>query len=536
MTGVSWRQRQMKMSFFQVLCRNAELWRDKTAIVDGPVALTHGELLRRVLVLAGALQREGQPRRVLILLPNGNEIILSHYAALAAGAVALLARPEVGQETLTEVGDTFQPDAVVTTGALAGQHSVGLGTISSIRELVLLPNEESASALETLKHCAVRELLWSRAEAAGEFQDSALIDSASLVLCTSGTTGAPKFVILSQRSMMAAALSINEFMQVGEWAREVTPLPLFRSFGLGRARCLSLVGGTLIVSPPRGDRALALVQRYGANGLSSVPAFFRMLLQTFGPRLGKYFGGLRYIEIGSAPMRRADKLLLLEVAPMARICMHYGLTEASRSAFIEFRSEREKLDSVGKSAPGVEIKVVAEDGSVCDRGEVGEIAVRGQHVCGGYWGDSALTAERLRDGWLYTRDRGRFDEQGYLHLAGRIDDVINVGGVKVAPEKIEDVARRIPGVADCAAVAMVDPNGVYGEVPLLYVVPDGSSELSIATVKSCCAQHLLAEEAPHDVMFIESIPRTDTGKIQRAQLRAQTGEPAVRNNPVRGSA
>jgi acyl-coenzyme A synthetase/AMP-(fatty) acid ligase len=102
-----------------------------------------------------------------------------------------------------------------------------------------------------------------------------------------------------------------------------------------------------------------------------------------------------------------------------------------------------------------------------------------------------------------------------------MDDVMNVGGVKVSPERIENVAKSLPGVIDCAAVGGRDSRGIYGEVPLLYVVGDGSTSLSAQRVKSYCAERLLPEEVPHEVLFIDAIPRTDTGKIQRSHLRAQ---------------
>jgi len=496
------------------LVRNASEFADRAAVIDGSTVLSHRTLLERVAALGEVLRR--WKGRVLTALPNGHAVVVAHYAALVAGLQSLIVDACAPADDLVHATSAFSPEIVLTSQDQIGRLVHILDGLASVQQIVLLPSAEAPSLCAT-RH-PVRIVSWADSGSA-ELIDLAEMDVPALVLCTSGTTGAPKYVSLTQRNVLAAARNINEFMQTAMGAVEVTPLPLHRSFGLGRARCLSLAGGTLVISPPRGDRALALLARHRATGFSSVPAFFRMMIRTFGKRLAKYLAPLEYIEIGSAPMDRADKLFLLEVAPRARICMHYGLTEASRSAFIEFRSERTKLDTVGRPAPHVAVRVVAENGHPCTPGETGEIIVRGDHVCAQYWKNPELTKSRLRDGWFHTNDYGSVDADGYIRLSGRMDDLMNVGGIKVSPEKIEGVVRAIPGVADCAAVAAKDPRGIYGDVPLLYVVREEQARLSTAAVKSYCVAHLVAEEVPHEVIFIDAIPRTDAGKVLRARLR-----------------
>jgi len=502
----------------QVLVQNACRFPDKAAIIEGRMELTHPALLARVSALAGALGDHGA-RRVAVVLPSGHDVVCAHYATMIAGCEAMLLDARMPPDDLADLLGRFQPAVVITRSPELQPLTDLLGP--TVQSVFLLPSVEDACCPRAKSQQAVQHVAWPGAPVWSALRDWGSLDEVALVLCTTGTTGARKLVSLTERNVLAAARNINEFTRIDASAREVTPLPLHRSFGLARARCLSLVGGTLIISPPRGDRALALIAQHQATGFSAVPAFLRMLIGTFGLRLARYFAGLDYMEIGSASMEHGDKLFLIEAAPRARICMHYGSTEASRSTFIEFRSERDKLDTIGRPTPHVNLRVVSEDGTPCSNGEPGEIVVQGEHVCAGYWGDDQLTAARLRQGWLHTSDCGSIDADGYVRLLGRMDDVMNVGGVKVSPERIENVAKSLPGVIDCAAVGGRDSRGIYGEVPLLYVVGDGSTSLSAQRVKSYCAERLLPEEVPHEVLFIDAIPRTDTGKIQRSHLRAQ---------------
>jgi acyl-CoA synthetase (AMP-forming)/AMP-acid ligase II len=504
-------------SLADTLARNAAERGAQPALLDGATRLTHAALLARVAGLAGALAGAAG-RRLLLLVPNGHAAVVGHYAAWVAGAETLLLDAQLAAAELEPLVARFAPELIVSVPSATAAVATVQQHVQAQARLILLPEDEGDEVPGGV--ATATRVPWTDTPPAGRLQDHGTLDRVCLVLNTTGTTGARKLVSLTPRNLLAAARNINERMQIGAAAREVCPLPLHRSFGLGRARCLTLAGGMLIVAPPRGDRALALVQQHRATGLAGVPTFFRMLIRTFGPRLGRYLEGIEYVEIGSAPMERADKLFLLEAAPRARLYMHYGLTEASRSAFIEFRAERAKLETVGRAAPHVALRVVREDGSPCRPGETGEIVVRGEHVCAGYWGDPALTATRLGDGWLHTHDYGSLDADGYCHFSGRMDDVMNVGGVKVSPEKIERVARTMPGVLDCAAVAGDDPRGVYGQVPLLFVVGDRAAPLSGQTVRAYCAQRLLPEEVPYEVRFIDAIPRTDTGKVQRGRLRA----------------
>ncbi|MBK7904650.1 MAG: long-chain fatty acid--CoA ligase [Proteobacteria bacterium] len=175
---------------------------------------------------------------------------------------------------------------------------------------------------------------------------------------------------------------------------------------------------------------------------------------------------------------------------------------------------------MGKPTPNVEIRIVDGEGHALPTGSTGYIQVRGGTVMAEYWKNPALT-QSVRDagGWLRTGDLGYFDEQGYLYFKGRDDDLINVGGRKVYPLAVENSAVAVAGVEECACVAATDPDGVLGEVPVLYVVPSPGSTLTESSLLSRLRSLLAPYAVPRQIHFVDKLPKTDSGKIKRAALR-----------------
>jgi long-chain acyl-CoA synthetase len=285
-----------------------------------------------------------------------------------------------------------------------------------------------------------------------------------------------------------------------------------------------VAGGTLILVP--GLRFPALVFKalatHRATGLSCVPSGLAVLIRSSGEGLGERAGNLRYMEMGSERMDAAAKRELMKLLPATRICMHYGLTEASRSAFTEFHRDAARLESVGKASPNVSIEIFDEAGSPLPAGESGRIRVRAATVMKSYWRDPERTRTVLdQQGWFDTGDLGYLDADGYLFLQGRGDDVINVGGRKVYPAAIEDLALRYAGVAEAACVAAPDPEGLVAEVPVLYIVAADQAAPDPAGLLRFLEAGIERYAVPRQVRCVEALPKTASGKIQRSVLRAQ---------------
>lgn len=347
------------------------------------------------------------------------------------------------------------------------------------------------------------------------------IEDVADIIFTTGTTGDPKGVILTHKNISASAFNINTFIQNTEKDLELLALPISHSFGLGRMRCVLSKGATLVLlgSFVNVKRFYRFIEDYKVSGLALVPASWAFLKKMSGVRLGEYAQRLRYIEIGSAPMPIEDKYLLMQLLPHTRICMHYGLTEASRSAFIEFHSEIDKLNTVGKATPNVTIKIKDEKGIDVVAGYEGEICVKGDSVTSGYWQDAISDQQVFWRDYFRTGDWGVIDAEGYLSLKSRKKELINVGGKKVSPIEVETILLQQEGIMECACIGITDPNQVLGEVVKAFLVrEDGADFLTVDEIKKGLEGKLEAYKLPVEYEWIDSIPKTASGKIQRMLL------------------
>jgi long-chain acyl-CoA synthetase len=266
----------------------------------------------------------------------------------------------------------------------------------------------------------------------------------------------------------------------------------------------------------------AALEKCRATGLVGVPAGFAVLLRFGAQGLGPFAGRLRYVEIGSAPMPIEHKRALMELLPKTELWMHYGLTEASRSLFLEFHRHQEHLDTAGVAAPDVRLSVRAEDGSVCDPGEAGLLWISGPHVSPAYWDDPELTAKSFVDGWVCTGDVAHLDEAGFVHLHGRKDDMINAGGFNVSPQEVERVLEEHPAVREAACIGVPDPRGIAGQVVRTYLVSAvGQAPAADADLSQWVVARLESYKVPMQYRWIATLPRTPSGKLVRAALRDQ---------------
>lgn len=341
------------------------------------------------------------------------------------------------------------------------------------------------------------------------------------ILFTTGTTGAPKGVLLTQNNILNATININTFIGTDEDDLEVLALPLCHSFGLGRLRCVLSMGATLVLlgSFANLKHFFECLKTYKATGFGMVPSVWNYIKRLSGDRITQYASHLRYIEIGSAPMDVEDKRYLCKLFPDTRICMHYGLTEASRSSFIEFHRDCLHLDSIGLPSPNVQVKFFSGDGRMLPFGEEGELCIAGKHVMRSYLlkddNPNAFYGDYFRTG-----DWGMMDENGFLYLLGRKKELINTGGKKVAPIEVESCINQMDGVLDCICIGIPDPNKILGEVIKCFVKPEnGASFLNAASIKEHVRKELESYKVPFYVEFVEELPITKSGKKQRLLLQ-----------------
>lgn len=462
----------------------------RIALRCGTETVSYGQLRSRILGTAASLRRLGvtEGDRVLICLGNTLATPVLYFAVHALAAVAVPIAPDTPEAALAWVAEDCEAKLAVVEKKVEGV-SCPVVTPAS-----LIAADVDHDIVPVLHPDSIADLLY-----------------------TTGTTGRKKGVVLTHANVLAAARNITEFIGTRPDDLEVVPLPLSHSFGLGRLRCMALVGHTLVLEPGVGSGA-QLVKRIvdeRATGLALVPAGFDILRKMTGDLLGQASQHLRYIEIGSAVMRPDTRAWLTELLPNTRICHHYGLTEASRAVFTEYHADAHKPGTAGRAAPNSSMSICNEDGRSLPAGESGEVVVRGAMVMREYWKQPELTAQSFFGDGLRTGDIGYVDEDGYLFLLGRRSDLINVGGRKVAPDEVEFFLCQLDGVRDAGCIAQ--PDGLLGECVKAFLVAD--REIRKSEVVTFLRSRLEEFKIPQTVERIASIPRTSSGKIQRHKLR-----------------
>jgi len=340
----------------------------------------------------------------------------------------------------------------------------------------------------------------------------------SVIVFTSGTTGRPKGVQHTHAGMFACVAATFDVFPLEDGCVMMSILPHFHLHGLMMTVILpQFCAGTTVVAPAFGPflapRLWDLIRRYEVNHFSGVPGILGVMADFFLRLDAPPPPSLRFGFCASAPLSAEARAVWFDRI-QCPIANNYGLSEAS--SWVAFGPlDREPETTVGR--PTVcDIRVVDDDGHPLPHGKIGEVTIAGAQLMHGYVDNPEQTALALRDGRLFTGDLGWLDEAGWLYLKGRKAEMINVGGLKVAPMEIEGAAKHLPGVAEVAAFGYPDPR--LGEVPALAVVPAGQPP-TVTEVRRLLAPILTAYKLPRKVFLVEALPRNALGKLQRTALR-----------------
>lgn len=346
-------------------------------------------------------------------------------------------------------------------------------------------------------------------------------ESVSEIVFTSGTTGDVKGVQLTHAGIESATKHIISQVKNNSTDVELLLMPLSHSFGMARMRTTLFAGGTLVLGYPlqRLKKVFEAFELYKVTGLGLVPSAWQFITRMSKNMIAKYSDQLRYIEFGSAPFSPEDKEMVVSLFPRTRLVMHYGLTEVSRAFFTDLHDDDH--NAVGNLSRGVEVKIVDEAGLGLANGEIGEIILKADWVTLGYFEDAQTTKASFLNKYLRTGDQG-YLKDGYLYLTGRIKEVINVGGKKVSPYRIEKLMNDCDFVKESACAGYPDKH--MGEVVHAFIVLDPSMEIQSSDVVSqlnvIMASSLPVYMRPERYHFLETLPKTSTGKIQRVKLIA----------------
>ena len=470
---------------------------EKIAIYFKEDRITYSHLASNILKVAGLMSVKHSIKKgdIIFLIADKTPTFIYNYFALhLCGCIAVIIDSEITSQRFDFIKSRIRPQFIFGNPAKSIQNKY-------IAEMISVENYDFRVDFDNLK-----------------FPD--LKDKAD-ILFTTGTTGSPKGVYLTNANIAAAVRNINFFINNSENDIELLALPVSHSFGLGRIRCVLSAGGAIILTNGFSNikAYFRLIEEYHVTGLAFVPSAWSYIKKISGRRLGDYAHQLKYIEIGSEYMSVDDKKELSDLLPQTNICMHYGLTEASRSIFLNFTHDSKNIDTLGKSSPNVEVEIIDESGEFLGENLEGEICIKGDHVSNLYFGLSEQEVkEFFWNDYIRTGDYGLKLKSGHLKIIGRKKEMINVGGKKVSPIEIEEVLNTIPSINESACVGIPDPNGVLGEAVKAFIVGDAFL-CDMTEVKNIIKNSLESYKWPVEYVWIDAIPKTETGKIKRLELK-----------------
>ncbi|MGE6379003.1 long-chain-fatty-acid--CoA ligase [Peribacillus muralis] len=507
----------------QKILQNAcQSYPSNTAITFYNQKITYQELYFKSQAFASALQRKGVKKgdRVAIMLPNCPQYVIAYYGSLTAGAIITQVNPMLVERELQHILQDSGAETIVVMDGLYPK-------VNSVKQHTNLKNIIAVSLQQS-------KAVFSPDTSFDEFMESGdgnihpiSIDpehDIAVLQYTGGTTGRSKGAMLTHRNILANVVQCYEFfkheLSIGS-QRTLSIIPLFHVFGMTSAMNLSIyIAGDSIMLPRfEIDEVLETIKRERPTTFPGVPTMYVAL--TNHPKAEEFgMGSIRLCNSGSAPMP-VELLREFERKSGAKILEGYGLTEASPTTHCNPAFAERKPGSVGIGVPSTEYKVMdLGDGTKeVAPGEMGELVVKGPQVMKGYWKMPEETAVTLREGWLYTGDIAKVDEEGYLYIVDRKKDLIIASGYNIYPRDVEEVLYEHPAVREAVVIGV--PDAYRGEsVKAVLVLKDGkiTSEREIIDY---CRANLAAYKAPHIVEFREELPKTNVGKILRRALREE---------------
>ena len=523
----------------EALAETARRFPKKVALEFLGRRLTYAALWREVEAFAKGLQEAGlKPGdRVALMLPNSPQFVIAFYGTLLAGGVGVNVNPlytprelrhqlaDAGAETLV-ILDHLLPRYLEVEKEVPVKRVVvtGIKDFLPFPKNLLYPLKAKRDGLplgfpKREGFHAFAELL-KRPPAEPHVPDP---EDLALLQYTGGTTGLSKGAMLTHRNLSANALQVRAWIPDFREGEEVVlgAIPFFHVYGMTVAMNLALLGGAKLVLLPRPEikAIVEAIEKHQVTLFPGVPTLY-VAFNNFPGIERRDLKSVRACISGSAP-------LPLEVAERferltgAKLVEGYGLTEASPVTHCNPLYGERRLGSVGLPFPGVDAKVVDEEGRELPPGEVGELAVKGPNVMKGYWNRPEETQKTLKDGWLFTGDLAKMDQDGYFYIVDRKKDMIIAGGYNIYPREVEEVLYQHEAVQEAAVVGVPDPYRGETVAAFLVLKPEYQGKVSEKDIERFCRQNLAAYKVPRIIQFRESLPKSSVGKILKRELQKE---------------
>lgn len=480
-----------KRSIVKYIYRHSCQHPQKTAIIGTDATVDYQKFWKQIAACAALLKQNGVDKgdRVILEASHTVEYLVCVYGIQLAGGIDVPVESGSPRERVDEISKEIAPKLVITGKHPLNAFGKSLEDIAASDNVSIVFPEEN------------------------QLQE---------ILFTTGTTGKSKGVMVTHYAQMNMCESQNAVLNYSEDNVWLIPTPMNHAAGLRKTHMSMVRGSTVLLI--EGFKNLKLffdsMKKYNVTSLYLPPSAVHYILMLASKELAKYDEQLDFLYSSSSALPGGDKEKLIELLPHVRKFDAYGGSEVGAVCYIDYNSVKRGIGCVGKANDGVNIFIVDEDYKpmAASKENPGIIAIRSNTVTAGYWNEPEITANTIHDGVIYMTDLGYIDDEGYLFLVGRRDDVINIGGLKVAPTEVEDVALRHKAIAECACVPYED--ATYGRVMKMFVAVKEGFDFDIEGITSFLESKLEAYKLPKYIEQLPEIPKTYNGKIDRKKLIA----------------
>ena len=481
------------------LYKYADEFPEKPAVISGERKASYRELSDLSLGYASFLKAKGFGKGDIAVIRASQTLdyVVAYLAVHTAGGVVTSAEKNVPTDSIISIAQTVGAKIVISTEA----DKLPLNGVLQFSSCDILNDAQSTPH--------------------AEFSLPDEDDSAD-ILFTTGTTGASKGVELSHKALVATAENLIYGCGYRKDTTIIVPGPLNHANPIRKLLATIVNGSTIHLLNGMTDiKAFytALDNKEGTLACCLPPAAIRTLFTLTGDTLGNYADRIDFIESATAPLPEPDKLRLSRLLPKTRLYNNYGSSEAASVCMYDYNANPGKSGCIGKMMPNSEVIIVDDDRNVIvsSKDRMGYLACRGDVVMKGYINEPDLTRSVLSDGVVYTNDVGYIDGEGFVYIVGRADDVINVGGLKVAPAEVEEAALAIGIIDDCICIPVANP--ITGQALKLLVVMKDGEEFSPKAFTSFLQTKLEGYKVPTKYEVVESVERTYNGKLNRKAYR-----------------
>ena len=484
----------MENSIVEIVAKYAEIQKDKACFIDEEGITTYGEIWKKIKCIAEKYRAMNIKKGDCVIVECTQNVKFI-IAALACQLIEAIFIPIEKQSPVERVRSIWKDtDAKLLLSESKYDLPVDKAFIKDVFNDICKESKEN--------------FVFPKEEATAE------------ILYTTGTTGKSKGIEITNKNNIALAENVKYGTEMKSDNVELIPLPLSHSHGL-RCCYANLLNGSTIALVDGVTQIKCIfdwMDKYKITALDLSPSAVLILYKLSKGKISQFDSQLDYIQIGTAVLPEETKQLLISVFPTTRLYNFYGSTESGRTCVLNFAKDKDKKNSVGKPTKNAEFIVTDENRKTISSSKenMGLLATAGNMNMKGYWKNPELTLENMSDGYVYTNDLGYIDEEGYVYVLGRKDDVINCGGIKISPEEIEEIVIKNDLVIDCACIAKKHP--VLGDAPILFIVIDEIKEYDKNLFGEWIRENIDANKLPKEIKVINQIPRTYNGKIQRKEL------------------